>query len=276
MKTTLKTPSGWMIKAEGATHANGNDVEGTLEPEYKFPDYDVVLKGKLQTNNTFEGSLLFNNMLVKGSTLFFTDKLSDKGEKSVEAGIDYLSKDVGSLNLKVISPLDFDTAKIDAYTAFVGFYKGFSLGGDCRLNVKNFKASNCNAYLEYVKNDVAVAFFGKYETKGEKKKRTFGVGYHQNINESIRSAVDYSFEQISSSSTLRFGSTYKLDENSSLKSRLVLRGKKDMRLGLVLKQNLYPSTRLTFTSDINTRSLIDNTSGEGAGHQFGVTLSFFD
>jgi len=130
--------------------------------------------------------------------------------------------------------------------------------------------------LEYVKNDVAIAFFGKYEIKGEKKKRTFGVGYHQNINESIRSAVDYSFEQISKSSTLRFGSTYKLDETSSLKSRLVLKGKKDMRLGLVLKQNLYPSTRLTFTSDINTRLLLDNTSKEEAGHQFGVTLSFFD
>jgi hypothetical protein len=214
-------------------------------------------------------------MLVKGSTLFVTDKLSEKGDKSVEAGVDYLSKDVGSLNLKVISPLDFDTSKIDVYTAFVGFYKGFSLGGDCRLNVKNFKASNCNAILEYVKNDVALAFFGKYEIKGEKKKRTFGVGYHQNINESIRSSMDYSFEQISSISTLRLGSSYKFDENSSLKSRIVIRGKRDMRLGLVLKQNIYPSTKLTFSSDLNTRLLLDNTSGDGAGHQFGVTLSFF-
>jgi len=265
-----------LIKAEGATHANGSDVDGTLEPEYKFPDYDIVVKGKLQTNNTFEGSVLFNNLLLKGSTLFVTDKLSDKGDKSIEAGVDYLSKDLGSLNLKVISPLDFDTSKIDVYTAFVGFYKGFSLGGDCKLGLGNFKATSCNAILEYVKNDQALAFFGKYEIKGEKKKKTFGVGYHQYINDSIRSSVDYAFEQLSKSSTLRFGTSYKFDENSSLKSRIVIRGKRDMRLGLVLKQNLYPSTKLTFTSDINTRLLLDNTAGDGAGHQFGVTLSFFD
>jgi len=109
----------------------------------------------------------------------------------------------------------------------------------------------------------------------ERKKKTVGLGYHQNINDSIRSAVDYSLEHVSNVSTLRFGATYKIDDNSSLKSRLILRGKKDMRFGIVLKQNLYPSTRLTFTSDINARSLLDNKT-EGTGHLFGVTLSFFD
>jgi len=275
-KSTLRSPTGWLIKAEGSTHANGNDVEGVLEPEYKFPDYDITLRGKLQTNNAFEGSFLLNNVLLKGSTIFVTDKLSDKGEKTLEAGIDYLSKDVGSFNLKVISPLDFDTAKIDLYSACVGVYKNLSLGGDVKLGISNFKPSAYNVFLEYVKHDVSLAFFSKYEVKNEKKKQTFGVGYHQNINNSVRSAVDYSFEQVSSSSTLRFGTSYKFDENSSLKSRITLRGKRDMRLGLVLKQNLYPSTRLTFTSDLNTRLLLDNTSGEGVGHLFGITLSFFD
>jgi len=274
VKSTFKTTSGWLIKAEGATHANGNDVEGTLEPEYKFTDYDVTVKGKVQTNNTFEGSILFNNIL--GSTLFLTDKLNDKNEKSIEAGIDYLSKDVGSVNVKVISPIEFDTTKIDIYTALVGFYNGYSLGGDCKVNLKNvLQPTAGNAYLEYNKKDVSVVLFGKYEDKEGKKKKTLGVGYHQNIKDNIRSSVDYSFEQVSARSVLRFGTSYKFDENCSLKTRLLLKGKKDMRLGLVLKQNLFPSTRLTFTTDLDTRSLLDNVS-EGPGHQFGVTLSFFD
>jgi len=276
IKSTLKTPSGVLIKAEGSTHANGNDVEGVLEPEFKINDYDIVVKGKLQTNNTFEGSVLFNNYVVKGSTFFITDKLSDKGDKSVEAGVDYLSKDYGSINLKVISPFDFNTEKIDFYGAFVGIYNNYSIGGDCKLNVLAFKSSACNAYLEYVNKDAYLALFGKYEDKSKVVKKTFGVGYHQNVNEKIRSSVDFSFEQNTGQTVLRFGSSYKFDENSSLKSRLTLRGKKDMRLGLVLKQNLYPSTRLTFTSDINARLLIDNNLGEGVGHLFGVTLSFFD
>jgi len=276
LKSTFKTPSGWMIKAEGSTHANGNTVEGTIEPEYKVSGYDITVKGKFQTNNAFELSLLFNNLLGSGATLFLTDKISENKEKSFEGGIDYLSKDVGSLNVKVTTPSDFETSKIDVYTALVGFYNGYSLGGDCKVNLKNFLLPiNGNAYLEYNKKDLSVVLFGKYEDKNGKKKQTIGVGYHQNINDNIRSAVDYSFEQVSSRSDLRFGTSYKFDENCSLKTRLLLRGKKEMRLGLVLKQNLFPSTRLTFTTDLDTRALLDNVS-EDPGHQFGVTLSFFD
>jgi len=275
IKSTLKTESGALVKAEGSTHPNGNDVEGTLEPEFKFSDYDVTVKGKFQTNNTFEGSVLFNNYLVKGSTFFVTDKLSDKGEKSVEAGVDYLSKEHGSLNIKVISPLDFNAEKVDLYAAFVGYYKGYSLGVDSKLNIHSFKPSACNGYLEFVHDDLSLALFAKYEHKKDTEKKTIGVGYHQHINDHIRSSVDYSFERVSSTSLLRFGSSIKFDENSSLKSRITLKGKKDMRLGFVLKQNLFPSTRLTFTTDLNARLLLDQ-EGEGTGHQFGVALSFFD
>jgi len=169
IKGTVKTDHRVLIKAEGSTHANGNVVEGTLEPEFKIPDYDVVIKGKLQTNNAFEGTIQCNNYLVKGSTFFLTDKLSEKGEKTVEAGFDYLNKDILSLNLKVISPVEnIDTNKIDVYTAFVGFYQGLSVGGDCKVNVAQFKSSACNLYIEYVKDSLSLAFFGKYE---EKKKR---------------------------------------------------------------------------------------------------------
>jgi len=263
-----------LIKASGSSHANGNDVDGTLEPEFKFNDR-VTLKGKLQTNNAFEGSILINDYLGKGSTLFLTDKLTDKGDKVVEGGFDYLSKELGSVNLKLITNNEFDIAKTEFYGAGVGFSNGFSLAGDCKLNVTDFKFSSYNGYLEYVKGDLAVAMFGKYEKKGDKEKRTFGVGYHQNINENIRGAVDFSLEQKSVTSLLRFATNYKVDDNTSVKTRLCLRGTKDMRVGFVLKQNILPSTKITFTSDINTRLLYDNVS-EGVGHQFGVTLSFFD
>jgi len=274
VNTTLKTPNGVLIKASGSSHANVYDVDGTLEPEFKLSDW-ITVKGKLQTNNAFEGSILFNDYLGKGSTLFLTDKYTDKHEKFVEGGFDYLSKDVGSVNLKVITNSDFDFAKTEFYGAGVGFYNGFSLAGDCKLNVSDFKLSSYNGYLEYVKGDLSVAVFGKYEKKGDKEKKTFGVGYHQNINENIRGAVDFSLEQRSVTSLLRFATNYKVDDNTSVKTRLCLRGTTDFRVGFVLKQNILPSTKITFTSDINTRLLYDNVS-EGVGHQFGVSLSFFD
>jgi len=274
VNTTLKTPNGVMIKASGSSHANGNEVDGTLEPEFKFNE-NFTLKGKLQTNNAFEGSFLINDYLGKGSTVFLTDKLTDKKEKVVEGGFDYLSKDLGSLNLKLITNGEFDLEKTDFYGAAVAYKNGFSIAGDCKLNVSDFKFSSYNGYVEYVKGDLSVAVFGKYEKKGDKEKKTFGVGYHQNIKENIRGAVDFSLEHKSVTSLLRFGTNYKVDDNTSVKTRLCLRGTRDMRVGFVLKQNILPSTKITFTSDINTRLLYDNVS-EGYGHQFGVTLSFFD
>jgi len=274
VNTTLKTPNGVLIKASGSSHANGTDVDGTLEPEFKLHEH-ITIKGKLQTNNVFEGSFLVNDYLAKGSTLFLTDKYTDKHEKVVEGGFDYLSKDLGSVNLKVITNSDFDMEKTEFYGAAVGFKDGFSLAGDCKLSISDWKFSSYNGYLEYVKGDLSVAAFGKYEKKGDKEKKTLGVGYHQNIKENIRGAVDFSLELKSVTSLLRFATNYKVDDNTSIKTRLSLRGTRDFRVGFVLKQNILPTTKITFTSDINTRLLYDNVA-EGVGHQFGVALSFFD
>jgi len=274
VNTTLKTPNGVLIKASGSSHANGVVVDGTLEPEFKLNE-NFTIKGKCQTNNAFEGSLLLNDLLGKGTTLFLTDKYTEDNKKLVEGGFDYLMKDLGSVNLKVMTNSDFDMDRTDFYAAGVGYMDGFSLAGDCKFGVSDFTLSSYNAYLEYVKGDLSVAVFGKYEKKGDKEKKTLGVGYHQNIKENVRGAVDFSLEQKSGTSLLRFATNYKVDDNTSVKTRLCLRGTKDMRVGFVLKQNILPSTRITFTSDINTRFLYDNVS-EGVGHQFGVSLSFFD
>lgn len=113
--------------------------------------------------------------------------------------------------------------------------------------------------------------------KGEKETRNFGLGYHQSINDKAKGAVEFSHETISRRSKLKFASNYKFDEYTSLKSRLSIAGSKEMRVGFVLKQSVFPSTKITLTSDINSRLLWDNVKeGSGVGHQFGVSLSFFD
>jgi len=275
INANLKTPNGVLLKASAFSHPNGKDVEGTLEPEFKFPDLDLTIKGKLITNNVFEGSVLLNDKIGKGSSVFVTGKLDDKRQTSVEVGLDYINSTMGSCNLKLISPTTFDTDKMDFYGAGVAYWEGVSFALDTKLNISSRDVSNMNGYLEYVSKDISVAAFGKYEKKNEKEKKTYGIGYHQNINDNARGAVEFTHEPKTQISKLRFATNYKFDENSSLKSRVSLAGNKDMRLGFVLKQNLFPSTKLTLTSDINGRLLYDNVK-EGERHQFGVSLTFFD
>jgi len=117
-------------------------------------------------------------------------------------------------------------------------------------------------------------FFGKYDKK--KKKKIYGFGYSQNISDVTKGALDFSFEANTNESSLRFGANHKIDDNASFKARYSLKSTKEMRFGLVLKQNIHPSTRVTLTADFNTRLLHDKVSDSGVGHQFGVSLSFFD
>jgi len=108
-----------------------------------------------------------------------------------------------------------------------------------------------------------------------KKGKKYGFGYGQNVG-SEKGVVDFSFNPESRHGTFRVATNSKIDESSTLKSRFTVTSNKEFRWGVVLKQNLNASTRVTVTSDVNARSLFDGASESGPGHQFGVAVSFFD
>jgi hypothetical protein len=274
--TTLKnTTAGTLIKASANSASNGKDFEGTIEPEFKFQEYDLTLKGKFITDNTIEASILANDKLAKGSTIFLTGKIDNKLNSSVEVGLDYLEKGKGSLNLKVISPTDLDFEKVDIYGAAVGVYKNYSIGVDGKLNPDSQSIANWNSFIEYNHQDLTFALFSKMDK--DKNIKKCGFGYSQDVNSSTKGALDFTYDHNKRETSMRVGTNYKVDTHTSLKSRFALRSTNEMRLGLVLKQNLTPTARVTLTSDINTRLLFDRPEKiEGAGHQFGVALSFFD
>jgi len=266
-----KSPAGVTVKATGSSAANGSEVEGILEPELKFSAQNISLKGKLQTNCALEGTVTLNDPIGKGSALFVTGKIDDKGVKTVEVGADYTQKDVGTLNVKATVP-EFDVNKADLYVAGVGVYNNVSIGGDVKVNTKQ-ELSLWDLNLEYNKNDLTFALFAKFD---KKKGAKSGFGYAQTLGNNIKGAFDYTFNHDTTESTLRFGTNSKIDESSSLKSRFSVRSNKEYRVGLVLKQNLNPTTRVTVTSDVNVRALFDGVPESGPGHQFGVAVSFFD
>jgi len=109
----------------------------------------------------------------------------------------------------------------------------------------------------------------------KRKKKSYGFGYSQNVYDNVRGAVEFSYDAIHQEGNLKFGTNYKADSNTTLKSRFHLQGSSAMRFGFVVKQNLNPTTKVTLVSDINA-SLLYGDVPDAVGHQFGVTLSFFD
>jgi len=92
----------------------------------------------------------------------------------------------------------------------------------------------------------------------------------------LKELLIFSFNPENKHGTLRVATNTKIDESASLKSRFTVTSNKEFRWGAVLKQNLNSTTRVTVTSDVNARALFDGASESGPGHQFGVSVSFFD
>jgi len=160
--STYKSPS-VTVKATGSSSPNGAEVEGTLEPEIKFSGQNISLKGKLQTNCALEGTVTVSDVLGKGSAFIVTEKIDDKSVKTLEVGLDFLQKDVATVNAKVTLP-ELDVNKADLYLAGVGVYEHFSVGGDVKVNAKQ-ELTLWDAHLEYNKNDITCASFAKFDKK---------------------------------------------------------------------------------------------------------------
>jgi len=259
------------VKATGTSAANGSEVEGTLEPEIKFPGQNISLKGKLQTNCALEGTATVSDLLGKGSALFVTGKVDDKNVKTLEVGLDYTQTGVATVNAKVTVP-ELDLNKADLYLAGVALHEHYTVGGDVKVNSKQ-EVTLWDVNFELNKQDITFAAFGKFDKKKGKK---YGFGYGQNLGSDVKGVVDFSFNPESKHGTVRVATNSKIDESSSLKNRFTVTSNKEFRWGVVLKQNLNSSTRVTLTSDVNARSLFDGASESGPGHQFGVAVSFFD
>lgn len=81
------------------------------------------------------------------------------------------------------------------------------------------------------------------------------------------------------SNQLRVGGIKKYDDHFSLKGRVTVTNLEEFRVGFVSKLALSPDSKVTFASDINANTLLNLKSSKkalGLGHQFGLTLSFFD
>jgi len=113
----------------------------------------------------------------------------------------------------------------------------------------------------------------------KKKGYKAGLGVNYHYNDSTKLGFEASVDpKDTSSNQLRFGTTRKVDDHCTLKERLSIQNLEDFRLGLVYKQVLSHDSKLTLATDINGNSLLNLKSkkAKSLGHQFGVTLSFFD
>jgi len=111
----------------------------------------------------------------------------------------------------------------------------------------------------------------------KKKSRVVGLGIHRNIYQHLKGGFEISVDTLNTDkTTVRVGTNHQLDDSSSLKYKLSVFGTNQFRLGTVYKQTLTSNSKLIFAADLNAHLLLDKTADTEIGHQYGLTLSFFD
>jgi len=237
-----------------------------------------VFKGKFPTSNEFETTVTANDKITKGLSVFVTGKCTiepSSVKSSLEIGADYLHKDFGSVNLKLITPTSFDTDNMKVYGAATGTFNAGSIGFEGQI-ANSSKGAKLEKWTGYIQHDIkgqSIALFGK----NTGKELSTGIGVYRTINDKYNGAFEVSADpQDLSKNNVKVGVNIKLDSNSSLKEKITISDAQNFRKSSVYKQVLWPGAKLTLSSDFNLKKFLPGKDDKGPGNQFGLSLSFFD
>jgi len=251
------------------------DPKGTfttlLEPEFKIPKYNLVFEAKLGTDRKFQKTLSFLDVFGQKGSKVFLRGLYEKGKPSGEVGFEFKNGTV-ALNGSVTIP---KTKVFRGTGAGVYRYNEYSLGGDVDFDQEK-GVTRYSGKLQVDKSDSTFCLFMNdisVPKEGPPKKEV-GFGYFHKVRPNLKGAVDLKVDG-SFETEIRLGSDLSVDETTNFKTRLYVK-RKDLRLGFAYKQRLSPVTKLTVSTDLNSKSFFGTTDQPKNDHRFNFTFTHGD
>jgi len=156
-------------------------------------------------------------------------------------------------------------------------YKKYSVGGDVEFE-QDKGVTRFSGKVQIDRDESAFCLFMNDlripKKKLEEPKTDVVFGLFSKIKSDLSGALDFKVDN-KLDTEMRLGSDYKVDQSTNFKSRLTV-NRKDLRIGLVYKQKLTPSTKITVSSDLNTRSFLGTVENSRNDHRFNFTYSTGD
>jgi len=267
---TIKTENGLKLKL-----TNTRDPKGTfttlLEPEFKIPNYNMVFEAKIGTDRKFQDTINFLDLFGQKGSKFFLRGLYEKGKPSGEVGFEFKNGTV-ALNGSVTYPQNGNVRGIGA-----GVYRfnEKSLGGDVEFDQEK-GVTRYGGKFQVDKSDSTFCLFVndiKVPKEGNPKKEV-GFGYFSKVRPDLNGAVDFKVDG-SLNTEIRLGSDLSVDKSTNIKSRIYVK-RKDLRLGFAYKQRLTPATKVTLSTDLNSRYFFGTTDHPKNDHRFNFTFTHGD
>jgi len=264
----FKTHNGLKLKATANRNPNGALV-GTLEPEFKISAWNVTVSGKFATDRKYESTVSVNDLGQKGTKLYLKD-IVKQGEPSFEGGFELKHSDF-TIDGKVSKPLEGGDYK--GSVAGVLHQSGYYIGGEVEY-INNKGVSRWNIKVLQEKHDGALCFFTNVIKIPEKPSDNtdIGISYTTHLGHHLKGAVETKVNQ-KRETTVRFGVDYQVDESTNLKSKVTVKEKREMRLGLLYKQKVTSYSKFYASADLNVGQLIGSSN---PSHLFSATFSYGD
>jgi len=245
----------------------------TIEPEFKIAKYNLLLEAKVGTDRKFQKTISLVDYLQKGSK-FFVRGLTENGKHTGEVGFEYKDERV-ALNGTVTKPLE---GQVKVVGAGVAKQNSYTVGGDVEYELEK-GVLRYSTKLQYDKEDSTFCLFLNDQlvpkNVSDKPKREVGFSYFFKLRNDLNGALDFKVDDKLNDNEFRVGSVLKVDSNTSIKSRMLIKNKKDFRVGFALKQKVTPNTKVTLSTDLDAKSLFGTEEGVNK-HRFNLTLSFGD
>jgi hypothetical protein len=269
------TPNAIALKTTAISSAYIEDgVSLTVEPEFKWAESNITIKGKFVTDGTREASVALADVGAAGTKLEIAEKRDvSNGEKRSVSLTGSYANEFCNVKATAAIPLYTSAAKtvnVDAVAQWPqrvfwgvnGLYTHASVGTEA-------VSPSWNARVQTVADDYTVALLLE-----NKKSSELTLSWFQKLSNSVKFATTFalSLDATVDPSCTAVGE-YKVDAASTVRARLRVSKPKEntnLRLGLALTQVLSAHATATIGADVNASNILGLKGGEE--HSLGFEL----
>jgi hypothetical protein len=269
VSASTKTPSGVSVDASAKrVYKGGNDsVELILEPKWSWSAHNVEFTGKLTTTDNYEGGVSVKNLGVDGTKLSAT-VIKNAGGSSIKVGSDFKNSSV-AIKDSIVYPDDTAEKPIKITASGVVAYNDANIGAKVNYATggKSDASLSWTAALGYAQ--------GTWEASASLADATnAAASFWQKVTDHVSLAANFNVDLAADSpaSSASFGSVYKYDTDTTVRSKVSVSQKSDFRVGAGLTQSWNKCTSVTIAADLNALQIMGSNSGNA--HSFGMEVKF--
>jgi len=253
-------------------------VEALVDTKVEWKSQNIEFNLKLSTSRDFSVGFFAKDMATKGSKIDFQYTVNEKDGTVAKLSPSYKSDSFSaqtsvayplSLGKKIGPPIKWISELVFQFPRKL--FWGLNFLFDFEHNQTKIKTEG--VVVNHLTENSAFAGRAAYNHQDESL--VWGFSYFQDLSHSTKWSADYEFDTSKGLPIVQIGGQYKVDHNTTLKSRAVVKSTElsaptDYRLGLSLKQQVSKNLKATLGADFNVRQIL----GEGVGeaHSFGCEV----